>query len=174
MQIPDMIDFPVIQEILTERDRGAAIVAGGFLEAKLTEAIRACLRDDKDTARQLLKPTGPLGAFGNKALLGYMLKLYRKESRDDLIRIGEIRNRFAHKAEPMNFEEDFVMERCEKLGLYHRTWSIIPNFNFPPRPYKNQEARKVYLETISLAANFLHGLARNPEFRAKRDDSLPF
>ena len=92
MQVPDQADFPIINEILTERDRGAAVVAGGFLEGKLTEVIHRCLRDDKDTARQLLKPTGPLGAFGNKVLLGYMLRLYRKESRVDMTLISEIRN----------------------------------------------------------------------------------
>ena len=99
MQAPDQADFPIIGEILTERDRAAAVVAGGFLEAKLTEVLRVSLRDDVDTARQLLKPTGPLGAFGNKVLLGYMLRLYRKESRNDMILIGEIRNRFAHRPE---------------------------------------------------------------------------
>ena len=56
MQIPEEVDFPIIKEILGERDRGAAIVATGFLEAKLTDAIKACLRDHADTPGNCLDP----------------------------------------------------------------------------------------------------------------------
>jgi hypothetical protein len=176
MQIPEQADFPIIQEILNERDRGAAVVAGGFLEAKLTDAIKTCLRDDPDTARQLLKATGPLGAFGNKALLGYMLRLYRKETRNDLILIGEIRNRFAHTPEPITFASGYIRERCEKLTLYDRVWrGIMPDFDFPQKPFDQQGARKIYLEVVSLAANFLHHWINNPAFRESGgDDRWPF
>src|SRR5437899_1416447 len=77
LQLPEQKDFPIYAEISKERDRGAAVIAAGFLDTKLTDAIKACLRSDSDTAKKLLKPTGPLGAFGTKIDLGYMLKLYR-------------------------------------------------------------------------------------------------
>jgi len=174
MQIPEEVDFPIIKEILGERDRGAAIVATGFLEAKLTDAIKACLRDHADTAKRLFRPTGPIGAFGNKALLGFMLKLYRLETLADLTLIGAIRNRFAHNPEPMTFGDDYVMERCEKLTLVKRVWSEIPNFKFQPRPFDQASARKEFLDTVSLAANFLHHQSKHAEFRERAEDLLPF
>jgi hypothetical protein len=174
MQVPDEADFPVINEIMGERDRGAAVIAVGFVDAKLTEVIRASLRDDKDTAKQLLKPTGPLGAFGNKVLLGYMLRLYSKESRSDLIAFGEIRNRFAHTPEPIDFTDKYVRERCEKLTLYERTWGIMPGFKLPPQPYDQASARRMFLQTVSLAANYLHHQARHPEFRERAEGRWPF
>lgn len=173
MQLPDQADFPIIQEILQEKDRGAAVVAGGFLEAKLSQLIRAALRDDKDTARQLLKPTGPLGSYGTKVLLGYMLRLYRKETRDDLTLIGEIRNRFAHRPEPLTFGNPWVVERTEKLTLYSRVWSVIPNFEFPKPPYDQASSRKMYVETVSLAANFFHHQTAHKEFRDRAEELLP-
>jgi hypothetical protein len=173
MQVPEQEDFPIIKEIILERDRGAALIAAGFLEQKLTEAIRACLRDDKDTARQLLKPTGPLGALGNKALLGYMLRLYRKETRDDLVVIAEIRNRFAHVPEPLTFVDTYIRERCEKLTLYNRLHSIFPNFTPPSKPHNQTVARNVYLETISIAANFFNHQAKHKEFRDRAEELLP-
>jgi hypothetical protein len=174
MQMPDQVDFPIIREILTERDRGAAVVAGGFLEAKLTEVLRVSLRDDADTARQLLKPTGPLGSFGNKVLLGYMLRLYRKESRNDMILIGEIRNRFAHRPEPLTFGDAFVLERCQKLTLYGRVWSVIPDMDTKP-PSDAASARKRYIETVSLAANFLHHQSKQERYREPSAENVwPF
>ena len=173
MQIPDMIDFPIIQEILGERDRGAAVVAAGFLESKLTEVIEASLRDDREMATRLLKPSGPLGGFQNKVFLGYMLKLYRKETCDDLVLIAEIRNRFAHRPEPLTFDSAFIRERCEKLTLYQRVWSVLPKLDLPARPYSQAAARRMYLETISLAANFFHHQARHPEFRTRAEELLP-
>jgi hypothetical protein len=174
MQMPEETDFPIIAEIMGERDRAAAIIAAGFLDGKLTEAIKACLRADEDTANRLFRPTGPLGAFGNKALIGYMLKLYRKETREDFRLIGEIRNCFGHVAEPMTFATPYVLERCEKLTLVKRVWSVIPDFEFAKRPLDAVSARKEYLETVSLATNFLYHQAKNPNFRERAEELLPF
>lgn len=70
MQIPEEVDFPIIKEILGERDRGAAIVATGFLEAKLTDAIMACMRDHADTAKRLFRPTRPYRRFRQQGPVG--------------------------------------------------------------------------------------------------------
>ena len=174
MQVPDTIDFPIISEIARERDRGAAIIGAGFLESKLTEAVKACLRADKDTAKRIFKPTGPIGGFVNKALLGYMLGLYRKETLTDLELVAEIRNRFAHNPQPMTFGTDDVLALCEKLTLFRRVWSVIPDFPFSTRPLDQQSARKEYLETVSLATNFLHHQAKNANFRERAEELLPY
>lgn len=174
MQVPEEVDFPIIKEILGERDRGAAIVATGFLETKLTDAIKACLRDHEDTAKRLFKATGPIGAFGNKVLLGFMLRLYRAETLEDLRLIGEIRNHFAHNPEPTTFANDYVRERCEKLTMVKRVWSVIPDFQFSQKPFDQATARKGFLGTVSLATNFLHHQSKHADFRDRAEELLPY
>ena len=67
MQVPDQKDFPIFQEIFRERDRGAALIAAGFLDEKLTDAIKASFREDKDIHNKLFKPSGPIGALRSVA-----------------------------------------------------------------------------------------------------------
>jgi len=171
MQIPDQNDWPILQEMMKERDRGAALIGAGFLDRKLREAIESCLREDKATRHRMFKPSGPFGGTFNKALLGYMLGLYRKETLDDIELIGEIRNKFAHEPDPIDFEFEYVKDRALKLKLFDRVWNEIP---VPEaRPKKPEKARGLYLETISLVANWLHHQATHPGIFRNRDD-LPF
>src|ERR1700730_3819999 len=103
MQITGEADMPVAKEILEAPDRSAAILATSWLDDYLTVAIRTKLLDDKDTANKLFKPSGPLGSFVTKSELGYLLKLYSKDSRDDLIQISGVRNMFAHWTKTVDF-----------------------------------------------------------------------
>lgn len=174
MQMPSKTDFPIFAEIARERDRGAALIAAGFLDIKLKEAVNACFRDDKDTVRKLTKSTGALGPFGIRIDLAYLLKLYRKETRDDLILIATIRNAFAHQPDPIDFGTKEICENCEKLTLMKRVWGMIPNYPFNERPFKQATARHEYLESVSLAINFLDHQAKHEEFRARAEELLPF
>jgi len=170
MQLPDQKDWPILKEMMAERDRGAALIGAGFVEAKLKDAMETCLRNDADTFNQMFKPGGPIGELGNKALLAYMLGLIRKETKEDFKLIGLIRNRFAHRPEPTDFEEQAIKGWCKELGLFDRVWGMVPPEGRPPKP---TEPRDLYLETISLAANWLHHQATHPGIFRNRDD-LPF
>ena len=162
MQIPDQNDWPIAREIYEERDRGAAVIAAGFLDAKLTAAVRGRLRqDDKDALKRMFKPSGALGGFANKAQLGYLLQLYSKETLADFLLIADIRNRFAHTADSINFGTVYVREQCEKLTLFRRIWSGFPDIEFAPYPLNAVSARKEYLECAFTAANFLHSQAKH-------------
>lgn len=170
MQLPDDKDWPVLKEMMAERDRGAALIGAGFLDRKLRDAIESCLRNDKDTQNRMFKPNGPLGGTFNKALLGYMLGLFRKETLTDIELIGEIRNKFAHEPDPIDFDYAYIKERALKLALFDRVWGQIPPEGRPPKPEK---PRDLYLETVSLAANWLHHQATHPGVFRNRDN-LPF
>jgi len=171
MQLPQQADWPIFKEIFAERDRGAALIAAGFLDRKLTDALETCLRDDKEATNRMFKPSGPLGGTFNKALLGYTLGLFRKETLKDIEVIGEIRNRFAHHPDPIDFASTYIRERVARLGLFDRVWGLIPAPE--ARPPKPEKPRDLYLETISLAANWLHHQATHPGIFRNRDD-LPF
>jgi hypothetical protein len=170
MQLPEETDWPIIQEIHQERDRGAALIAAGFLDRKLTDAIKIHLSDEKETFNRMFKPSGPLGAFFNKAMLGHMLGLFGSETLGDFENIGRIRNRFAHEPYPIDFTDSQVVGLANKLSLFDRVWSTIPEPNTP----KASDPRRRYLETISLAANFLHHRCQHPKGSQSFLVGIPF
>ncbi len=170
MQLPDEKDWPILREMMDERDRGAALIGAGFVETKLKEAIVTCLRSDDETFNHMFKPGGPLGDLSNKSLIAYMLGLMRKETKADFKLIAQIRNQFAHKADPISFDTPIIRDWCAKLGLFNRMWNMVPPEG---RPRPLTRPRDQYLETISIAANWLHHQAKHPGMFRNRDD-LPF
>jgi hypothetical protein len=163
MQITGEHDLPVVKEVMAGPDRSAAILATSWLDDYLTAALKSKLLDDKDTANKIFKPSGPVGAFVTKAELGYLMKLYSKESRDDLINIGGIRNMFAHWTKTIDFGSRDVRKKCEELTLWDRIWSQHPNYEEMkaqrPRPFTQVVARSFFIETIGMAVNFLNWVA---------------
>lgn len=166
MQIHDLKkDLPIAGEIHSASDRSAAIVATSWLDTKLTTAIKSRLLRDKNITDKLLRPGKPIGALGTKIDLGFLLNLYSSETRDDLERLSSIRNKFAHWDDPTTFGTREIRLLCEELTLPRRVWGVIPSFEFPTSPYKPEEARKQFLETISLTCSALVHAATYPDQR---------
>jgi hypothetical protein len=93
------------QDIERLNPREAAIIAGAFVENNLAMALLARLRelDPKEQKRLLDSPRSVLSDFSSKIDMGFALNLYAKSVRDDLDRIREIRNVFAHHLYVSNF-----------------------------------------------------------------------
>ena len=85
-----------IDELPTLSDRAVAIVGATLLESRIEFTIRSQLRQDIPVATQFFKPEMPLGTFGAKIKLGYLMRCYPNEWWQDMRRIGHIRNAFAH------------------------------------------------------------------------------
>jgi len=158
MQITGESDLPIAKEIHAAPDRSAAILATSWLDDYLTTAIRTKLLDDKDTANKLFKPSGPLGNLVPKAELGYLLKLYSKESRDDLIHIAGIRNMFAHWTKTVDFGSREIRLKCETLTLFDRLWRAHPDYENmqKPKSFSLEISRTRFLDTIGIAVNMLN------------------
>jgi hypothetical protein len=159
MQITGEVDLPIAKEIYAAPDRSAAILATSWLDEYLTVAIKTKLLDDKDTANKLLKPSGPLGNLVPKAELGYLLKLYGKETRDDLIHIAGIRNMFAHWTKTVDFGSRDIRQKCESLTLFDRIWSAHSEYEKTmkkSKPFSSEISRTRFLDTIGLAVNMLN------------------
>jgi hypothetical protein len=94
--------LPVIQEMEIADDRTAAIVAASLVENNLALVIIRRFRqslEDTDIKRLFDNRGAVLATFSNKIDMGFALNLYDNLVRDDLDRIREIRNRFAHLVE---------------------------------------------------------------------------
>ena len=102
----------------TKSDRAAAIVAATFVEDHLTRLLRRNLEQDDNLLEELFRPGGPLGDFGVKIDLGYLMGLYSKLAWKELDTIKKIRNDFAHKMEVRNFTHDRARELTNNLKLW--------------------------------------------------------
>lgn len=108
-------DYAAIKaEIDAQTDRSAAVIACSLLEEHLKWAIGKCFVElTPQTSKRVFD--GPLGGLFNRSYFGYALGLYDREAREEIIRVGEIRNHFAHKIAPIDFADDVIAEHCNNL-----------------------------------------------------------
>jgi hypothetical protein len=105
--------LPIVKEMEFADDRTAAIVAASLVENNLALVISTRLRQFADDAekRRLFDNSGALlSTFSNKIDMGFALNLYDRLVRDDLDRIREIRNQFAHHLDVRDFNHSDVAE----------------------------------------------------------------
>jgi hypothetical protein len=102
------------REILNGSDRSVVIILAAEVERFLESAILAKFinADDKE---KLIGQDGPLATFSRKIQIGYAMGLYNSEVRDDLDRIRDVRNDFAHSVMPISFNTPSVRDRCLKF-----------------------------------------------------------
>lgn len=98
-----------------ETDRGCALMAAAYLDYELEELLHKYLLDDPKATSNMLKNNGPLSTFSSKIEIAYLLGLIGKNTRKDLNLIRKVRNEFAHKSDPLSFEDDSIKNRCREL-----------------------------------------------------------
>lgn len=113
----DNADRAIVEEIETQPDRGAALVAAAFVENRLLQAIK--IRIDSNMApeiagRLFVGPYAIIGAFAAKTDLGYALQLYSKPVYNLLAEVRGIRNKFAHEMKPLSFDSQNINDLCTR------------------------------------------------------------
>lgn len=129
------LDFPAagddyiaaLNEAATGSPRTAAIVAAALVE----DALRWCLCSflipagaqqaelpAEEQAAVFDNETAPLKTFHAKIVIGYSLGIYGKVTRENLQRIKNIRNVFAHSPRAITFDTPEVAKECAELR-YH-------------------------------------------------------
>lgn len=91
-------------------ERVTAIVGGAFLDDTLQRTLAERLRNDKDIAKKLFKPSGALGNTRPKIDMLFMLSACEKPTRNAMYGIAEVRNFFAH-----NLDASFASEKKEMV-----------------------------------------------------------
>jgi DNA-binding MltR family transcriptional regulator len=105
-----------LREILvSETDRGCALVAAAYLDEQLASLLRGFFIDDTKLAGKLIEGNGPLGSFSARIDLSHSLGLIPKLAVRDLHLIRKIRNDFAHIAAPLTFDDPAIASRCAQL-----------------------------------------------------------
>ncbi|MGN7105176.1 MltR family transcriptional regulator [Ralstonia holmesii] len=99
-------------------ERAMAVLLGAIVENHLTSLLRLYMRRDEKIARELFQPSGPLGPFGTKIRLAYMLRIIGPELQRDLTAVSKIRNVFAHDLTVVKFDSDPVRSWIQSMHMY--------------------------------------------------------
>ncbi|MCI0427011.1 MAG: MltR family transcriptional regulator [Nitrospiraceae bacterium] len=103
------------REFHEQPDRVVAIVGAAYLDSTLDSLLRAVLIESREDVDSLLGQNGALGANGARCQLAYCLGLITRDQRDDLKKVAQIRNKFAHDFNVTTFDESPVRDHCASL-----------------------------------------------------------
>jgi hypothetical protein len=132
----DQMVAVALKEIKTGSDRVAGIVTPAFLEELLTTVLRNHLHQDIKLLNEILKPGGPLGDFGVKINMAFLVGIISDRASKDLHRIRKIRNEFAHNATLNTFDQSPIRDWAIALTIpnwYKAEGKIKPSDNAEPK-----------------------------------------
>lgn len=137
MASPENLNIDKMNEMVgafhKESDRGAAILAGSFLEHYLGLFLRSKILDEK-IADKLFDAMGPLASFSQRIAIAYAFGFIDKQQHADLDLIRKIRNHFAHNPLNGTFSDNEVKTKVTALTTYGKS-----------NGYKADHGRQVYI-----------------------------
>lgn len=138
MALPKSLDIAHLNAMVPyfnkESDRGAAILAGSFLEHYLGLFLKSKTVDEA-VSETLFGSMGPLSTFSQRIAIAYAFGFIDKESYAALENIRKIRNYFAHHPIDGSFQDEEVKKRV----------LLLPTYGGSPSQYNTAHARQVYL-----------------------------
>jgi hypothetical protein len=93
--------------------RGACIILCANVETALDAALQAILSLDESST--LLDGEDQFSTFARKIELGYALRIYGEQTRDNLTIMRHLRNAFAHAKIPLPFDTPEVANVCQQF-----------------------------------------------------------
>lgn len=105
----------VVHSFHGESDRGAAVIAAGFVDNYLGLYLRSFAVDSK-VAEELFQSMGPLSSFSQRITLARAFGFISKQDYEDLTLIRKIRNHFAHHPLDTTFGTQEVSKLSVKLS----------------------------------------------------------
>jgi DNA-binding MltR family transcriptional regulator len=151
----DVINFRT--SITNETDRGAVLMSAAYLDDKLRELIEKRLVQDKKIARRAFDVNGALGSFSSRIDFAYLLGIIPRNAQRDLHTIRAIRNRFAHHASPLSYDDEKVRPLCDRLVFHGVKDAAGPDSKF-------RRAVMGLLSYITLAFEKITPLEAEPDY----------
>ena len=143
-----------------ETDRGAAVLAGSYVENFLGIFLRSCMVD-ASLSDKIFGSNGALSTFAQRIDFAQAFGFLPKPLCDDLHLIRKIRNHFAHHPKEAAFTASPVREWTALLHAATVVTTTSDGITF-----RLDDARTAYLVSVGmvmiLANNKLHGFG-NPE-----------
>jgi DNA-binding MltR family transcriptional regulator len=107
---------PILGAFNYDNDLTFCLLATSYIDACLTDYLLSKLRKSSVTS-SMLNHKGPLGSIFSKAQLSYSLSLIEKVYYQDIVKLAEIRNEFAHLHTRITFDNDRIVKLCNELNL---------------------------------------------------------
>lgn len=132
-----LTDFQLMLTMFkNESDRGAAVLAGGYVENHLALFLKSKMKDPS-IAERMFSSEGPLSTFSQRITLAQAFGFLSKEQCADLSLIKNIRNHFAHHPKEASFDEkpvsnwipDLIATKT-KISLPDGTKDIVGDARF--------------------------------------------
>lgn len=109
-------DTKAVFETLNEgSDLTCVLIGTSYLAELLASALKESFIGDSVSEKLLDPQRGAIGGFATRADLAYCLGLISKTAYQDLIKVAEIRNMFAHKHLALDFGDISVRKTCDEL-----------------------------------------------------------
>jgi hypothetical protein len=134
---------PIFEELNRQTDRGAAIIGAALLDTLLEEALlMSFLRISSRIRDDLFGSYKPLAPFAAKINVGFAIGLLTTHLHHDLMLVRQIRNKFAHHVEPLEFGNPDIGPLCQRLETKKLSGVKVPS---------NRNAFLVTVELIAAA-----------------------
>jgi len=107
-----------VEELKGQSDRGTAIVACAVLE-ELSEMVLLArfIELSRERKEAIFDKIGaPLSTFSAKIELAYALGIIRNEARLGLHLMRDVRNKFAHRIDPLKFDDPEITRMIDSRG----------------------------------------------------------
>ena len=118
-------------ELDQESPRGAVIISVAYFDKQLQELLKSHFEKNISTINEIFNCRESLRSFYAKLELANKLNLIENDIYKDLGIINEIRNIFAHQIFDTSFENEKIIEKCNKLR------NLIPSDNISNTPENN-------------------------------------
>lgn len=141
-------DRDAIIDILNyESDIGCVLISINYLELCVRYLILDKFNNDTSEIDLIFEVNGSLKTYYNKVLLANKLGLLETNSHDDLKKMGEIRNLFAHNHKGLSFSNEIIAGKCNEL--------ISCRKSLPPRIFENDDISEDSIDQNS-KSKFIH------------------
>ena len=137
----------VIQILNEETDIGCVLISLNYLELCVRHLIMDEFINNPSRVEIIFDSFGSLSTYKNKVKLAKDLELLQKDDLEDLSKLGEIRNKFAHSHKALSFNDQIIVEKCNSLKNCKKS---LPSFYFKEKDLTDE---KIYEYTKS---KFVH------------------
>jgi DNA-binding MltR family transcriptional regulator len=139
-----------------ESDLACVLIGSSYLSELLANIIEVNFIKTSISGKLLDPQGGAIGEFAVRADLAYCLGLINKSYYQDLGLISTIRNMFAHKHLTLDFSDEIVREKCEKL----KAWRILQhgeeNFTELTKEQMRIQARNKFNLSVAIIGQRIH------------------
>ena len=104
-----------------ESDLACVLIGTSYLAELLASTLKVSFIETSVSEKILDPQRGAVGGFVTRADIAYCLRLIDKSAYQDIIKLAEIRNLFAHKHVALDFGDATIRKACEEL----QSWRIL-------------------------------------------------